>query len=142
MHFLTNYFEVEQFIYRGIGVGQKVGGKLLRWTERGSFRRQLEYVGVSLQNWQAKHLVIHCIFSASIQKFQLLLFFFAQKSGSSSTATKVCVCGSGSCFFCILPPHTLEKGGMCTWSPLRTPLISMPSERMGTLGSFPGASPA
>jgi hypothetical protein len=25
-HFLTNYFEVEQFIDRGIGVGQKVGG--------------------------------------------------------------------------------------------------------------------
>ena len=50
-HFLTNYFEVEQFIDRGIGVGQKVGGgNLLMWTERGSFRSQLEYVGVSLQN--------------------------------------------------------------------------------------------
>ena len=110
-HFLTNYFEVEQFIYRSIGVGQKVGvgGKLLRWTERGSFRRQLEYVGVSLQNWKAKHIVIHCIFSASIHIFQLFLFFFAPKSGLSSTVTKVSVCGSGGCFCFAFCPHTHLK---------------------------------
>ena len=119
-HFLTNYFEVEQFIYRGIGVGQKVGvgGKLLRWTERGSFRRQLEYVGVSLQNWKAKHIVIHCIFSASIHIFQLFLFFFAPKSGLSSTVTKVSVCGSGGCFCFAFCPHTHLKKEGCAHDPL------------------------
>jgi hypothetical protein len=141
-HFLTNYFEVEQFIDRGIGVGQKVGGDLLMWTERGSFRSQLEYVGVSLQNWQAKHIVIHCIFSASLQIFQLFLFFCPQKWVIFHRNKSACVWQSGLVFFGILPLHTLEKGGICTWSSLRTPLISVPSERMGTLGSFPGASPA
>ena len=70
------------------------------------------------------------------------IFFLPKKVGHLPPQQKCVYVAVGAGFFCILPPHTREKGGMCTWSPLRMPLISVPSERMGTLGSFSGASPA
>ena len=139
-HFLTNYFEVEQFIDRGIGVGQKVGGgNLLMWTERGSFRSQLEYVGVSLQNWQAKHIVIHCIFSASLQIFQLFLFFCPQKWVIFHRNKRKCVCvavGSGF-FWHSAPTHTWKRRDMHMILSSYAPDISAVGTH-GHVGQFPG----
>ena len=117
-HFLTNYFEVEQFIDRGIGVGQKVGGQAFDVDRKGELQESTRICGGKYTKLTSKthcdSLHIFC-FHTNISAVSIV---FAPKSGQSSTVTKVRVCGSRVCFFFAFCPYTHLKKEGCAHDPL------------------------
>ena len=139
-HFLTNYFEVEQFIDRGIGVGQKVGGQAFDVDRKGELQESTRICGGKYTKLTSKthcdSLHIFC-FHTNISAVSIV---FAPKSGSSSTVTKesACVWQSGLGFFWhSAPTHTWKRRDMHMILSSYAPDISAVGTH-GHVGQFPG----